>query len=60
MVENSTKIEEVTCTTESNVYQEIDEEQFEENLKVHIKYLAKDPSDKTIKSILDYSKSLSK
>jgi len=60
MIESSTKTEEVICNTENEVYQDINEELFEENLKVHIKYLARDPKDQTIKSILDYSKSLSK
>lgn len=60
MIENFTKTEEVICSVETPVFQEIDVEQFEENLKVHIKYLSKDPKDQTIRSILDYSKSLSK
>ncbi len=60
MVENSTNIKEVNyegqlsgTTQENNL-----DVSFEEKIKSCIKQLSKDPKDKTIENILNYSKTL--
>ncbi|GEM68306.1 hypothetical protein SMI01S_19120 [Sphingobacterium mizutaii NBRC 14946 = DSM 11724] len=60
MVENSTKTKEVNYEGQlSGIIQDVNLElSFEEKIKSCIQQLSKDPEDRTIESILNYSKTL--
>jgi len=60
MVENSTKTKEVNYEGQlSGFIQDVNLElSFEEKIKSCIQQLSKDPEDRTIESILNYSKTL--
>ena len=60
MVENSTKTKEVNYEGQlSGIIQDVNLELlFEEKIKSCIQQLSKDPEDRTIESILNYSKTL--
>ncbi len=60
MVENSTKTKEVNYEGQlSSIIQDVNLElSFEEKIKSCIQQLSKDPEDRTIESILNYSKTL--
>lgn len=59
MVENSTKTKELNYEGQPDQTQENDTSKvFEEKLKSCIQQLSKDPSEKTLENILNYSKTL--
>ncbi|MGJ1265794.1 hypothetical protein ACR78F_03005 [Sphingobacterium spiritivorum] len=60
MVENFTKIKEDTYTTEDKDLTNYQDDIFEIQLKSNLQNLSKNPNNKTIDSILAYSKSLKK
>lgn len=60
MVENFTPVDENTYKNDLNEDTTIVDKQFEENIKRSVQSLAKEPTQKTIDNILNYSKKLNK
>ncbi|MCI0920007.1 hypothetical protein [Sphingobacterium rhinopitheci] len=60
MVENFTPVDENAYKSDLNEGITIVDKQFEEKIKLSVQSLAKEPSQKTIDNILQYSKSYNK